>query len=463
MAFPTGKHVLSTGAVAVLFTISLFSAAHGQDGSGAFCVSAADRNVGSVYHTGAGPDGSVVVNAENGLFLARGRDGQVALTRAEGADTGPARASHRIPTGVLIGTMKGLFLARVASGGVKTTAVEADTGAVFTLHDLPGSGVLVGAENGTFLAREARSGVTLAPLETATGRVFEMMPFSPNSVLIGAEKGWFIARSMNGKATFAPAGDADTGYARATRSLPGIGLAIEASAGWFLAREQGGAVTVNRFGDAATGSVGRVADFPSGRMLLSTQNGWFIGNSTGGNLVFSRVDGPDGDRILRMIAVPGGVLLYSRDRWFVAREQDGKVTFTDAGAYETTADAFHFHELPGGAVLIGALNGLFVIRPSEANPTLARAGERETGYIFMLREIAGRRALVGARNNFFTAHDENGKIVLTPVGSDDRDTGRLVDVPRYPGYLSHDLPDGTVLFGAQKGLFAAVPRACAGR
>ena len=51
----------------------------------------------------------------------------------------------------------------------------------------------------------------------------------------------------------------------------------------------------------------------------------------------------------------------------------------------------------------------------------------------------------------------------TPVGGQDTSTGRLVDVPRYPGYLAHDLPDGTVLFGSQKGLMAAMPKACAKR
>ena len=202
------------------------------------------------------------------------------------------------------------------------------------LHDLPSAGVLVGAENGTFLARKQEWCHSGAAGDRHRTRVRDDAVFSELRADRRGERLVAIARSMNGKATFAPAGDADTGYARATRSLPRqSAFAIEASAGWFLARERGGGrSTVNRFGYAATGSVGRVADLPSGRMLLSTQNGWFIGNSTGGNLVFSRVDGPDGDREYSgSIAVPGGVLLYSRDRWFVAREQDGKVTFTDAG------------------------------------------------------------------------------------------------------------------------------------
>lgn len=463
LAIPTTKHLLPFGAVAALFTISLFGAAHGQDSGRAFCVSAVNREIGSVYHTAALPGGSVLVSAEKGFYLARARDAQVVLTRATGADLAPVTATHDIAGGTLIGALNGLFLGRDASGAINVTAVPSGTERVFAFRDLPGSGVLVGAEKGVFLAKGAAGSVSVAPVEGDTGRVYEMMQFSQNAVLIAAEKGWFIARSMNGKAVLAPAGKADTGYSRAMRPLPGIGLLIEARAGWFLAREQAGAVTVSPFGDATTGFVGAIGDLAPGRMLLHTQNGWFTADSVGGNLAFARATGPDAPRVDRMIAVPGGLLFSSAMGWFVAREQDGKVTFTRAGDYQTTSDAFHFHELPNGSVLIGALNGLFVIRPSETSPALAKIEDHATGYIFMMREIAGRRVLIGAQRSFFTAHEENGKIRLTPASGADSSTGRLVDVPRYPGFLSHELPDSTILFGAEKGLMAAVPKACPGR
>ncbi len=463
LALLTARHVFPTGAVAVLLTISLVAAAHSQASGHEFCVSAANREIGSVHHTAALPGGDVLVSAEKGFYLARTRDGQIALARATGANLAPVTATHDIAGGTLIGALNGLFLGREVSGAINVTAVPSDTERVFAFHDLPGSGALVGAAKGTFLAKGAAAGVTVTPVEGDTGRVYEMMQFSPNSVLIAAEKGWFIARSMNGKAMLAPAGKADTGYSRTTRSLPGIGLLIEARAGWFLAREQAGAVTVSPFGDATTEFVGAMGDLAAGRMLLHTENGWFIADSAGGNLAFAHVSGPDAPRADRMIAVPGGLLFSSAPGWFVAREKDGKVTFTRAGDYQTTSNAYHFHELPGGAVLIGALSGLFVVRPSEPSPALAKIADHETGYIFMMREIAGSRVLIGAQRSFFTAHEENGKIRLTPVSSANSSTGRLVDVPRDPGFLAHQLQDGTILFGAQKGLMAAVPKACAGK
>ena len=460
VAVPREHRAMALRAFAVFFAISLPGGAHSQDNAGAVCVVAASRETGSVYHTAALPGGSVLVSAEKGLYLARARDGQVALTAATGAELAPVTSTHGIAGGTLIGAFNGLFLGRDASGALTVTAVPSETEAVFALHDLPGAGVLVGAANGTFLAQGRAAAVTVTRVAGDTGRVFEMMPLSKDAVLIVADKGWFIARSTNGKATLAPAGKADTGYARATREVPGIGLLIEAQAGWFLAREQGGAVTVEAFGDATTGHVGSVGDLPSGRLLLHTEKGWFIGDSAGGKLAFTGVSGPDAPKVDRMVAVRDGLLFSSEPGWFVAREKDGKVTFTKAGPFETTNMAFHFHQLPGGAVLIGALKGLFVIRPSEADPTLAKIEDPDTGYIFMMRELASRRLLVGAQRDFFTAREENGKIVLTPIGNGVGDTGRLVDVPRYPGFLSHELPNGTVLFGAQKGLMAAVPRAC---
>lgn len=449
-------------AFVALFILGALSVARAQDNASAFCVIAADRDISPVYHTGAWPGSAVLVSAEKGLFVARARDGKVALTRATGTDTGPVLATHAISQGALIGALSGLFVGRDASGGANVTAVKADTDRVFTFQDLPGAGVLVGAQNGTFLAKGAASGVSIAKLETDTGRVFEMMRFSENTVLIGAERGWFIARNANGKATLTPAGSADTGYARSVKSLPGIGLLIEAQAGWFLASEQGGAVTVAPFGDSATGIVGTVADLASGRMLMHTQNGWFVADGRGGSLAFARVDGPDAERVFRLVAFRDSVIGYSRQSWFVAREKDGKITFATAGSYETTSDAFHYHELTSGAVLIGSLSGLFVVRPSEEKPSITKLDGHDTGYIFMMREVAGRRALIGARKEFFIAHEQNGKIELTPAGNAS-ETGRLIDVPRYPGYLSHDLPDGTILLGAQKALLAAVPRACPGR
>lgn len=459
LTHPTGKSAIPVFALAVLLTFSHLDAAHSQDGANAVCVSAANREIGSVYHTTALPGGSVLVSAEKGLYLARARDGQVALTRATGAELAPVTATHAVAGGTLIGALNGLFLGRDASGAINVTAVPSDTEAVFALHGLPGAGVLVGGANGTFLAKGAAAGVTVTRVEGDTGRVFEMMPFSKDAVLIAAEKGLFIARNTNGKVSLAPAGKADIGYARATRDLPGIGLRIEASR-WFLAREQAGTVSVDQFGDATTGHVNSVGDLPSGRMLLHTEKGWFLGDSAGGKLAFTPVSGPDAPKVDRMITVRDGLLFSTAPGWFVAREKDGKVTFTKAGAFETTNMAFHFHELPGGAVLIGAFKGLFVIRPSEADPRLTKIEGPDTGYIFMMRELTGRRLLVGARQDFFIAHEENGKIRLVPVGSGDTDTGRLVDVPRYPGFLAHDLPDGTVLFGSQKGLMAAVPKPC---
>jgi hypothetical protein len=158
-----------------------------------------------------------------------------------------------------------------------------------------------------------------------------------------------------------------------------------------------------------------------------------------------------------------GALVYSKSGWFMARLKDNEITFISAGSFEQTQFAQYLHELPGGAVLIGdAFKGLFVIRPSADSPMRARAGELNTGYVSLIRDIPGGGALVGTQQGFFLANDENGRINLTPVGADNLpDTGRLLMQPRHPGFASQDLPDGPVLIGAERGLFAAVPGPCA--
>jgi predicted RNA binding protein YcfA (HicA-like mRNA interferase family) len=441
---------------------SMTGLAHAQNTPRAFCVTAASLDTGSVRYLGAWPDDGALVGAERGLFLARARDGRVSVTQIGDREAGLVLTSHRFPGGALIGTMRGLLLARTTAGAVNVATIEADTGEVLTLQTLPGAGVLVGTEKGAFLARGAVDGVAITPLETDTGRVFEMFPFATADVLIGAAKGWFVARNRDGKTTLVAAGEADTGYARSTKTLPGIGLLIEAQAGWFLARERGSAVTIAPLGDATTGQVAAAVDLPDGRMLLHTQNGWFFANSEGGHLVFTRTAGPDVERVYRMIAVRDGALVYSKNGWFVARLKDNEITFIPTGPFEQTQFAQYLHELPGGAVLIGdAFKGLFVIRPSAESPMLARAGERNTGYVSLIRDMPGSGALVGTQQGFFLASDENGRINLTPVGAVDLpDTGRVLMQPRHPGFASQDLPDGTVLIGAERGLFAAVPGPC---
>jgi hypothetical protein len=164
-----------------------------------------------------------------------------------------------------------------------------------------------------------------------------------------------------------------------------------------------------------------------------------------------------------MFASRDGLVGYHAESWFVAREKDGKITFAKSGSYRTTSDAHLYHELPGGDVLIGAYNGLFAIRPSADDPVLTKIDDHDTGYIAMLREISGQRVFADTRRGLFIVREESGKVRTTPAAMDGVSTGRILEQPRYPGHVLIELPDGTVVFGGEGGLFAGVPKACAGK
>jgi hypothetical protein len=139
--------------------------------------------------------------------------------------------------GVLIQAEEGWFLARAANGAATVEPVgKADTGHVSGMYDLAGAGVLIGAEKGLFLARAVDGAATVEPAGKAdTGHVFNTRDLAGAGVLIHAEKGLFLARAVNGGATVEPASKANTGYVLNIYSLAGAGVLIRADDGWFLA------------------------------------------------------------------------------------------------------------------------------------------------------------------------------------------------------------------------------------
>ena len=139
------------------------------------------------------------------------------------------------------------------------------------------------------------------------------------------------------------------------------------------------------------------------------------------------------------------------DGWFLAREANGKVTFAPVAA--GTGETLQMHDLPGGAVLIGAEGGLFLARAVSGNVTIERTGE--TGYVLLLHDLPGGGVLIGTAAGWFVAREAEGKVTLTPAGH--ITIGGVIPNARDPGYQMRDLPGGAVLIGAERGVFVAGP------
>jgi len=107
--------------------------------------------------------------------------------------------------------------------------------------------------------------------------------------------------------------------------------------------------------------------------------------------------------------------------------------------------------LPGGEVLMGTSNGLFLARVMNGAFTVDPAGNADTGDVSDMRDWPGGGVLIAALKGLFLAHVVNGAVTVDPAGN--TDTGSVFE-PRAGLSRIRDFPGG-VLIQAEKGLFLA--------
>ncbi|HEY1433429.1 MAG TPA: hypothetical protein VGF39_17630 [Stellaceae bacterium] len=111
----------------------------------------------------------------------------------------------------------------------------------------------------------------------------------------------------------------------------------------------------------------------------------------------------------------------------------------------TDGGVFGMSDLPGGAVLINTVSGLFRFDPAAGR--VVPVGGADTGSVSDMRALPGGAALINADNGLFRFDPADGRVV--PAG--EVAVGRVSDM--------HDLPGGVVLINAKNGLFRFDPAA----
>lgn len=372
--------------------------------------------------------------------------------------SGTTVAAHRLLEAARCGAVfLGLSQAALAQDAPRlcVVAADADTGAVHAMDDAPG-GMLIGAEKGLFLARKQADKVAVAPAGNGdTGRVLAIHAF-PGGALIGAWNGVFVARQAGGTISVVDVIDADTGRVEHFRDLPGAGVLIGTENGLFLAHETGGKVTVTRAGD-----IGRVVqpmvDFPGGGVLIRSEKGWLLARAESGNVplvpvvAVAPVTANTIAPVRSMRSFPGGVLIEGQV-WFLAREQDGKVTVALAGDADTgVVDAIA--DLPAGALLVHTQQkGWFLGRAEGGKLAVTPAGAADTGSLLQMQRLGSAVLILASfgqafpyTNGWFLAREQNGKVVFARA-SEAADTGLVFQMRDFAGGL---------LISAEKGLFLA--------
>jgi hypothetical protein len=214
----------------------------------------------------------------------------------------------------------------------------------------------------------------------------------------------------------------------------------------FLARQLNNKLTVERAGD--TGRVGYMFDFPGGGVLIVADKGFFFARAQSGKVALAPVAmvapaRPDGIMPLRsMRSVPGGGVLIEGYVWFLAREQNGKLTIALAGD-DSTGVVDAITDLPGGVMLIHTQEkGWFVGRAADGKLAVTPAGDADTGRVFQMK-LLGSAMLISARNGLFVGHVVGGKVTVAPAAAE---TGQLFQIRDVAGGL---------LISAERGLFFA--------
>ena len=372
-------------------------------------------NLGQVLDLRELPGGGVLIQAQNGLFLARGGGGKVSLGIAPGTTTmGNIFVIRSIPgVGVLIGAQEGWFVARTKNGelGLEPVFGGRKTGRVIDLRDLAGAGVAIQAQNGLFLARVTGGKIGLEYVADIkkTGRVTQLRELPGAGMLIWSAKGLFLARMINGKISLNSVGHAKKmGKVLDLQDLPGMGVLIGAEKGLFLARAINGKVRLNVAVHATTtGHAFLIRELPQMGVLVWTDKGLFF-----------------------------------------VRVANGQVSLDPAFGTTNIGNLYESHELPGAGLLVGAQDGLFLARMKNGEKSLERADRNtSTGGVYAMREFPGPGVLIGAENGLFLARTKNGNVSVDPALGN-ATTGGV--------FLMGELPGAGVLVGADKGLFLAI-------
>src|SRR5947207_2080405 len=100
----------------------------------------------------------------------------------------------------------------------------------------------------------------------------------------------------------------------------------------------------------------------------------------------------------------------------------------------------------GSGLLISAVKGLFLAREQDGKATISQAGEAAIGPALSggILQLAGGGTLIGADKGLFLAREASGKVTVARVPGDG-DLGRVLAV--------RAVPSGA-LIGTEKGLFA---------
>jgi hypothetical protein len=134
-------------------------------------------------------------------------------------------------------------------------------------------------------------------------------------------------------------------------------------------------------------------------------NGWFLAREQDGKVTFARAgEAADTGQVFQMRDFAGGLLISAEKGLFLAREQDGKLTVAPVGADTGPAHAGGIHPLPGGGTLIGTTRSRWFVARAEADGkvTLTPAGNADPGRVSLMRDFAGA-VLIGAERGVLVA------------------------------------------------------------
>jgi hypothetical protein len=232
--------------------------------------------------------------------------------------------------------------------------------------------------------------------------------------------------------------------------FPGGGVLIRAEKGWLIARAESGKVTLVPVVAVAPVTANTIAPVRSmrsfaGGVLIEGQV-WFLAREQDGKVTVALAGDADTGVMDAIVDLPGGTLLIhtQQNGWFLGRAEGGKLAVTPASAADT-GSLLQMQRL-GSAVLILAsfgqafpyANGWFLAREQDGKVTFARASAAaDTGLVFQMRDFAGG-LLISAEKGLFLAREQDGKVTIAPVGAD---TG-----PAHAGGI-HPLPGGGMLIG----------------
>ncbi|WP_238914293.1 NACHT domain-containing protein [Achromobacter insolitus] len=190
-----------------------------------------------LVHSLAGPATVVAIrNDRREYLLVNVLNDEVSIEPFGQADMGTVLATEKLGDGsVLVGAEKGWFLAKMADGKLSFSRIETPLRFPSYMFALSNERVLIQSENRWFQAKIAQGKATIEPIGTInTGAAYSVSSLEGEQALLSASNGWFHVRLVDGKPSIDPAGEGFLG-------LPGnngwrdegVGAIIPTIAGWF--------------------------------------------------------------------------------------------------------------------------------------------------------------------------------------------------------------------------------------